>query len=257
MSILSGGRWLLLGQELVSATDGTLIKNLADSLAPFGGPATGTSIALATVLRPEQNFLSPMRLQGYDLSADTGWGNYVPHLQSGEELGPVYFALLHGDKVRVLAIAVLLRSQTAWFVVGDLTTGQTSLQKELSYPFGEIALSESGETVVVSDPSRTLIFDSQPTLDVFDLPSRAHLKRFTIASEKTGGPIYPGQLAWVPESNEVVTAPPGDFNSIGGMAVVDVKSLSVIRLLYLPTSNYFTGGMTVGWEKERVNNHSR
>lgn len=244
---LNGGLWLLANRTIFTSTSGDIIKTLPDHQVPFAGPASSTHVALGLVPHGEQ---FPFQISGYDVSRDTSWGEYLPHLEAGTELEAVFTARLHPDLRRVLAIGAHGQLQNSWFVVGDLNSGETLLEHELIYPGGEIAISSDGAIAIVTDPSRTGILDSYATLDIFNLDSMKHMKRFTQSSTGPGLLSRPGQLALVPGTNVLLTAPPADLSSTGGLLVVDFQDLELLKTFWLPgkspTFEYFIGGLDVG-----------
>jgi hypothetical protein len=248
--MFDGGRWLQLNRTIASAVTGEIVNVLPDSLVPFGGTPSGTHCAVG-VIAPGDKY--PVTLRGFDLASDSSWGQYTPHLQSGSPFGITYTAILLGDSRRVLVIGIQGMIDNAWFVIGDLITGETILQESLIYPFGEILVSPDETKAVASDPSMTLIYDSWPTLDLFDLTVPSHLKRLSWDPHLPGHPeqlVLPGQLCWIPQTNEIVAAAPGDFNSSGPMAVIDATEFAIRGFFQLPGKSeqfeYGIGGMAVG-----------
>jgi hypothetical protein len=105
-----------------------------------------------------------------------------------------------------------------------------------------------GTRALVSDPSRTLIFSTWPTLDLFDLDSLKHLSRLVWAPGQTTELLYASQLVSLDGQDEIIVAPPGDLNSTGPLAIVNTHTLEVVRYFRLPGKTemfeYFMGGMT-------------
>lgn len=240
------GRQLLFNRTLIDASTGDVIKTFPDEEVAFGGSPAGTRIVVGTEIIPRTGG-TPRVLHGYDLQADTTWGQYAPHLTSGAPLS-TYTAELAGDGRQVLAIGPWRDLADSWFVIGDLITGQTLLEYPLIYPFGEIAISADGSRAVVADPSRTLIYDSYPTVDVFDLTKLSHLKRFTAEADSLG---FFGQIALTPSTDEVFIAPPGDFNSFYvGVLALELSTLQVSKFFQLPGQSqefaYSMGGLAIG-----------
>lgn len=241
-------KWLLINRYLLSAETGELLKTLADHLVPFGGPPAGTRVAVGLISHGE---LGPRVVAGYDFAGDTSWGHYLPHLSSGTALDLVYAAELHPDLRRVLVIGIYRNLQNAWFVIGDLTTGETLLEHEMVYPFGEIAISPDARSAAVSDPSRTGIYDSYATLDIYDLDGPRHVRRLTRSSIDPDITARPSQIAWVPDSDAIVVAPSGDLANGGALGVINVGQGIEIGTFFLPGRSdlfeYVIGGMTLGY----------
>jgi hypothetical protein len=242
---LKGASLLVANREIISGDDGSVVKTIPDSMVPFDGLSSGSCVAIGTITQGDNRARA---LHGYNVVRDSTWGSYTPHLENGTQLLP-YCATLHPDLRRVLAIGIVEpRVDSAWFVIGDLGSGQTLLQFRLSYPFGEILITPDGTRALVSDPSRTLIFSTWPTLDLFDLDSLQHLNRLMWAPGQTTELVYASQLVSVGGQDEIMVAPPGDLNSVGPMAIVNARTLEVIQYFRLPGKTemfeYFMGGMT-------------
>ena len=235
VTLLGNGELLLNGHEVLDPLDGSLIRRLPDSVWLGHGPSTGTEVA-ATVEDATSKYVTVL-----DIETGRIRGRYVPRLSSGGVAG-VYYARLHPDGARVCVIGPRYRLYDSWFVVGDIRTGETLLEHALTYPFGEIALSADGSIAVVTDPSRPLIYDSYPTLDVFDLEAMTHVRRFDFAS----GIRWPGQVQFLPGDQSVVTAPPAEATGTGPLQVIDLTTLNVTHTIWLPPVDPFPGALCVG-----------
>ncbi|MBI5867157.1 MAG: hypothetical protein HZB43_02510 [candidate division Zixibacteria bacterium] len=129
----------------------------------------------------------------------------------------------------------------SWFLIGDILTGATLLEHPLVYPFGEITISGNGAIATVTDPSRALLWDSRQTLDVFDLNSMTHLKRFVQSLE---GFECAGQVRFLPGDETVVSAP--GIRGWGPIQLINLKTMSVEKTSYLPNVEADIGALAVG-----------
>ncbi|MEW5702068.1 MAG: hypothetical protein AB1792_07565 [Candidatus Zixiibacteriota bacterium] len=225
--------------EVLNTKDGTVVRRLPDSLVLWYGPTSGTKVA--AVAAGDSN-----RIRVVDVESAEMYGSYVPRLRSGGYISS-YYAVLHNDKRRVLLIGPRTVLQDSWFVVGDVLTGETLLEHELVYPFGEIAISGNGTTAVVTDPSRPLVWDSDPTLDVFNLRQMSHVWRPD--SRQFRG--FPGQIRFLPGDQRVVTAMPAMMGT-EPLHIIDVTQKEVVGAIYLSGSDTtveagtWTGALGVG-----------
>jgi DNA-binding beta-propeller fold protein YncE len=174
------------------------------------------------------------RVRVIDVESGEACGSYVPRLRSGRPVSAQY-AVLHPDRRRVLVIA-RASAYESWFVVGDVQTGETLLEHGLVYPYGEIAISGDGATAVVTDPSRSLIWDSEPTLDVFDLRQMTHVWRLDHNQFKD----VPGQVRFLPDDKRVVTTLPAMVGA-EPLYIIDVLRREVTHKIYLSRSDTSVG----------------
>ena len=157
----------------------------------------------------------------------------------------VYTARLHPDGKRVLVIG-LDPWAGAWFMIGDVETGETLLRYPLRSPFGETAISEDGLLAVVTDPPPALVMEgingSGPAF--FDLANLRHLKTL---NESTGQYVgMPGQARFLPGDREIALGPIADGSTESILYIVDRATLTVNRRLRLPDSEPITGALGVG-----------
>ncbi|HUU44977.1 MAG TPA: hypothetical protein VM118_04525 [Acidobacteriota bacterium] len=233
------GVLLVHGHDVLRARDGNVLLTLPDSIIPGWGPLSATQVA-ATVTTSGPISQRPPVVSVLDLESGKVSGRYEPHLSNGALLH-TEFARLHPDGRRVLVIAYRERIDQTWFVVGDVLTGETLLQYPLIYPLGEVAISEDGLLAVVTDPSAPLIFNSRPTLDVFDLDQMVHLQRIVLP---IGEFFIPSQVLFLPGDKTVITAPRADLVYTGPLNVIDLTSVTIERSFWLPPGDAaFTGAL--------------
>ena len=238
VSLHGNGRLLLNGPDVLDPRDGSLMWHLSDSLRPGRGPASGVRIA-AIVEGGASGYWDDSVITILNVSERQTSGRYVPRLSFGAVLS-VYYARLHPDENRVLAIGVRDRLEHSWFVVGNTNTGETLLEYPLIYPFGEVAISADGSIAVVTDPGRPLVGDSHPTLDVFDLNAMTHIKSFE------GMPLYwPSQVRFLPDDRTIITAPTADGLSSGPLQLIDLRTLEVVKTIWLSPDEPFQGALGV------------
>ncbi|MBD3297808.1 MAG: hypothetical protein GF341_04065 [candidate division Zixibacteria bacterium] len=161
---------------IIDQDSGKILGNLPDTLAIGYGSSEGTEVAAVAHEAPAGSFGDSV-ITVLDCATGATRGRFVPYVQ-GRSIGAIYYERLHPDGVHVLLIGVRSTLQDSWFVVGNVVTGETLLTHRLVYPFGEIRISPDGTLAAVTDPSRALIWDSHQTLDIFDLTTMTHVKRF-------------------------------------------------------------------------------
>ncbi|HUU44610.1 MAG TPA: hypothetical protein VM118_02655 [Acidobacteriota bacterium] len=228
VQLLKAGRLLLNGHDVLDPGTGRLLRQLPDSLSLGKGAASGTEIA-AIATRPDGNGGEESILTALDVETSETRGSYLVRFPSG---GPtkVYHARLHADGKRVLLIVSHRRLYMSWFVIGDIETGATLLQYRLIYPFGEVAIDESGRLAVVTDPSWPMFWDSEPSVDIFDLETLQHLRRFSHGETRRDS-----QVRFLPDRNRIVTGPIAGPWDAGPLHVVDLVSLTVSDTIYPPS----------------------
>jgi hypothetical protein len=201
----------------------------------MGGAAVGAKVAVLVG--------GGSRLRSFDISEGLASGEYLAHLDNGAPL-TVYEAVVISKGQEVLAIGTSNQSE-AWFVIGDLNTGETLLQHQLTYAQGQIAVNESETVAAVSDPSKQGIWDSYPTIDLFDLTQLTHVKRF---ESRDGGELegIPGNLCFIPGSHSLVAANQPGSASSGSIHLIDVNSLRVTLIADPPFSSGVPTTLVVG-----------
>ena len=227
VQLLKAGQVLLNGHDVLDPVTGRLLRQLPDSLSLGRGAASGAQIA-AIATRDDGNGGEESTITALDIETSETRGSYLVRFPSGG-LTWVYYARLHVDGKRVLLIVRHRWLSTSWFVIGDLETGGTLLQHRLIYPFGEVAVDESGRLAVVTDPSWPMIWDSAPSVDIFDLETLQHLRRFSRI--ETG---YDSQVRFLPDGDRIVTAPMAVEACSGPLHVIDLVSLTVSDTIYRP-----------------------
>ena len=247
MEILDRGRLILYGQDwldgspfgysgwlVVNTEDGSIVRTLPDSLHIGKAPIEGTEVA-ATVLDSHGVYIIDTIVTVIDVVTGETRGRYIPHVGSSRAL-EVRYVRLHPDRTTVLALGVR-SAGVAWFLVGDLQTGETLFEHRLSYYYGEVAVSADGAMAVVTDPSKPFIWDSPRTVDIFNLDEMRHLKRFTVYTDINRA----SKVRFLPDDRTIVTAP----MRTGPLQVIDLNTLTVTDSVYMPFNGYI-GALGLG-----------
>ncbi len=260
--LLKGGAWLLQpeafdGATLRAAADGSVLRTFPDTLEVGWGPIAGTKVAVTT--KEDFGDAFPWEvLHVLDVATGEIYGRWVPYLAAGGPLRVVSYIRLHPDGRRVAVIGARAANFDSWFAVGDVLTGQTLLEHQLVYGAGQISISDDGRYAIATDPSLFLIYDSTPSLDIFDLTTNTHLRRFggSDGNPEDGYMGYVAQSAFAPGINSVVTGPdPGVFKGIGAIGLIDLLQLRLVDYAFSPLhyidkhggiTGAYMGGMTVG-----------
>jgi len=204
---------------------------LEDTIWAGTGPNDGTEIACWTI-DTSKSFPESI-IRAVNLTDGEFRGYYRPRLSSGHYMVALR-ACLHPDGRRVLCTGI---GWGAWFVVGDLETGETLFEHQLFEGRGDIVVSPDGSCAVVGDDPVPGRLEGSPAVVVFDLGNLKFLKRLN---------GVPGaQLRTVGNSSRLITAPASSFASSGAMFIIDAQTLSIEREVRSFT-NYAFGGVDVG-----------
>ncbi|HUU45052.1 MAG TPA: WD40 repeat domain-containing protein [Acidobacteriota bacterium] len=233
VTLLNNGKWVINGSSVLNTVDGSVVRELPDTLHYWSGPQKGTETA-ATVVDIAGSYLIDTTVTVIDVATGTTRGRYVAHVSSGHS-PYLSHVRLHPDGSRVLAIG-WNGPYRSWFVVGDVQTGETLLEHRLVYPYGDIAISADGTTAVVTDPSRPMIWDSQETMDIFDLKPMRHLRRFLIPQDLS----WASEVQFLPGDRQIVTS-----GYPGPLQIVDLNTNSAIDSICLPFRESLQSGLTV------------
>jgi len=236
---LDNGKMLLRGnptcrREVIDANTMEVSRLVPDTICPLRGWEGGTRVAALVG--------GTSRLTGYDARSGELGGEYIARIAGGPTL-EVVDAMLHRDGRRVLAIC-WSGAVKGWFVIGDLQTGETLLQHQLVYPQGRIVLNDSGTLAAVTDPSRFGTWDSDPTLDLFELDTLRHLRRF-VGAEGGGLEGFPRELVFLP-GTDLLIATPGTPGGSTEIHVIDSRLLQVINVFHDPFPPGTTTSMALG-----------
>ena len=137
LTLLRDGGLLLRGfpeckTELLDPAALTLSATLPDSVCALRGDASGTMVAALVG--------GTSRIRRVNIETGEMFGEYIARA-SGDRTLRVWDGVLHPDGKRVLAIGTRGGGIESWFVIGDLTTGETLFEHSLYFPRGSIALS--------------------------------------------------------------------------------------------------------------------
>ncbi len=246
VAVVKNGARLLHGDplcndEVIDPVSLTVLNEVTDTLCRRRGPTNGSKVAALTIAAAADRGSTPFTLSDsilrvVDVESGNVYGSYRPHLMSGGPLAFPYDAIVHPDGVRVLAIAPG-GGHKAWFVIGDVLTGETVFQHELQSPFGEVAISSDGNWAAVSDPGQFLMSEGhQPTLDIFDLKAMNRLKRFN---------MFSAQIRFYPDNRRLLSGPRNRTDTGGALRIIDLGTLSVVRD-QSPFSGPLGGAIAVG-----------
>lgn len=212
------------------------VSEIPDSLLPLPSIGAVTEV-LARAVGGERYYL-------YDIITGTVRGGYAPHFLDGTyfppQFGYVYVARLHAPTSRVSLLVDTPRG--SFIILGDIITGQTLLQHRLAYPFGDVAFSDDGELMAVSDPSWPLYWDTPITIDIFDFRTLTHMKRL---NSTVDFPLETcDRLLFVPNSHTLVAAPQLHWGF--QVQVIDLETESIRVTKYLPYMGTPIGGIVLG-----------
>jgi len=237
-SVLLGTVYDLCALAVISAADGAEVFRI-DGLCRFGD-ALISSTKIPYIVKGEgAGLVGDSIVRAVDVVTGQASGKYVGELPDGRAFEWTYNASLHPDGHKVLVLGGAGVSESG-FAVGDLETGETLLSHSLYTAYGEIAISADGTLAVVSDPGPPGMWNTPPTLDVFDLAGMCHLKRFD-----TGSGIFRfsfGQIRFLPDDRTVVIAPASaGRGEVGPLHIIDLQAMIVTDTIVLPHSYPETG----------------
>jgi len=242
--LLKGGTLLLAGLNRLYFADPVTLAEVAplpDTLRPWRVAKPGTKLPVEVIYRN--------RFRLYDVDTGELTGEYVPHLLTGETLQiSSTYTILHQDERRLLLINESFQYALAWFLVGDMETGETLLQYPLAFAHGSIAISSDGAYAIVTDLGSWSLESPPITADVFDLRTKQHLRRFRGRFGGTGGDGLKAatRALFVPEERRAILAPWSMLQTYGPLQVLDVEGLTLEQTLWSPFDSVGIGGLAVG-----------
>ncbi len=223
LQFLSHGKELLSGANVLRPEDGTVIRHLPGSSSGMFGPSTGNLVAsikdsVVTII---------------DASTGESRGWMVPHLSNRMALLPRY-ARLHPDGRRVLILGL------AWFVIGDMVTGQTLYESPLTVSSveGEVGISNDGSVAVVTEPPGML--GMEYALSVIDLDRMILVKKFTdiLARES--------QVRFLPDNRHAVLSGRADGHNGEPLRLLNVQDMTYQTTTLPPMDLHIDGGLDIG-----------
>jgi DNA-binding beta-propeller fold protein YncE len=230
--LLRDGALLLVGNTVVRPEDGSAVRTFTDSMFAMWGPVPRTKVAAIVRGQPLWHGNDSL-VKVLDVATGELSGYFVPHLKSGVALQEIYTVRLHPDGKRVLAIGVYGSVYNSWFVVGDVVTGQTLFEYQISYPHGEIAISSDGNLAAFTDPGT-------PSFGEGGIPRMIDLRTYRVTEPPPAGvgardlPIMGSQVRFLPGERRIVTAPAADASlSDGGpLQVIDVATMTLEKTIW-------------------------
>lgn len=166
-------------------------------------------------------------------------GRFVARVGEEEHYLALNEAALHPDGRRVLAVGNR-PWLGAWFVVGDLITGEVLFTHELSHEWSELDINQDGTLAAVAVSANWFFGIGSPAVYVFDLTEYRLIKRF--GSQE----IYeiPGQARFLPGRNRVAAL--ADAGGTGWVQVFDLETLGLPEYIPRPFHNMQVGALAVG-----------
>jgi hypothetical protein len=219
--LLGDGKLLFVGSTILSAEDGSFIRNIGDSIVGFQGPASGTKVAA---------LIRDGTVLGLDVKTLDVWGRYTPRLASGLALG-VHAAYLHPDGRRVLIIGIHDWLDKAWFVVGDLQSDQTLFQCRVnSSDWAQIEVTSNGSLALLADPETGGSAGEPSSVSIIDLDREVLLKQFVSGSgQLTGDPIC---IRCLPDDSRAVLV--SCTSDTCQLQMIDLSTLEIVKTRLIP-----------------------
>lgn len=244
LQLVNNGEMILWGNYYfyggsVDAATLSLVHDSNDPLRWRGGPEAGTRIAVGYFPGGREG---PSQIRALDLSTGEFTGSYIPRLKSDESVG-AYQIMLLPDCRRVVVAGPA--QSGCWVLVGDVISGETLLQFRRPACQGEIAISPDGSFAVVSDPSAVGHPEApEPGIDVIDLRSLTHLKRFTPIDFGIDCWDLFSQVQFTSDSRKVFVAPRPA--TPGRVRIIDLTILQVENVVWPDTGIAWIGAMGYG-----------
>ncbi|MBD3299308.1 MAG: hypothetical protein GF341_11675 [candidate division Zixibacteria bacterium] len=244
--LIDRGRLLLYGREVIDANTGETVRRWEDSVYHRWewnhGPENGHKIAAIcrdTVSHHGWDTL----VSAMDMRNGARYGGFVARFDA--DLPPLILkrARLHPDGRRVLCVGAHGSDQNAWFVVGDLVTGEQLLRGQISTTFVEIGTSQHGEVAVVADRANKFFLYGLPSVHVYDLTEYVKLTTFVPVN---GLETTPGQVRFLPGDHRFAVFPDPGPTGTGWVQVFDLNTLSNEAILPQPFPNVIGGAFAVG-----------
>jgi hypothetical protein len=246
-NLLENGRLIAFEGLLYDAETGTVVRqhdyrNENHWIMGYG-PLPGTELAAIQFDSLPYSYYdrSDTLVIAVDLTTGQHRGGFVPRLAPGQYPLFVYYARLHPDGERVLLMTE--NSAGAWFMVGDLNTGELLLAARLSTSEGEIAISNDGTLVAVVDEAAMGWGIGLPAVHMYDLVAYKHLGTLDVHNDL---PYYPGQARFLPGDRRLAVF--SSTNPIGSdwLQVIDLNTMTVEHVVDTPFYNVLGGGFAIG-----------
>jgi hypothetical protein len=165
-------------------------------------------------------------------------GRFVPRIASGQFTIPPEVTRLHSDGRRVLVVGGT-PSIGAWFVVGDLTTGDVLFTHQLSHEWCEIDVNQDGTLAAVAVYADWFFGEGSPGVYLFDLVNYRLIKHFHNDLR-----VWPGQVRFLEGRNRLVVHTDWGLN-VGWVQIIDLDTYD-ITLIDWPFGQPSAGALAVG-----------
>lgn len=170
-----------------------------------------------------------------------GW--LVPTVRIGDGDWPVppVVTRLHPDGRRVLVVGGT-PSIGAWFVVGDLITGDVLFTSPVSHDWSEIDINEEGTLASVAVYADWVFGQGSPGVYLFDLVNYRQLRHYGAAELYE----WPAQVRFIPGTTRIAVH--GIPHSMGGgwLQVFDIQSAGPSTPAGWPFNEPVPGGLAIG-----------
>jgi hypothetical protein len=168
-------------------------------------------------------------------------GGFVAHLGPAQPPLLIRAAHLHPDGHRVLIVGVRYTAQDAFFVVGDLNTGELLMAARLSTSEGEIAISADGTLAVVVDEASPGWGYGYPAVYLYDLVNYQHLKTFHDELY-----YWPGQGRFLPGDRRVAIFSSSHPVDSDWLQVLDLTTMILEHAVDTPFYDVLGGAFAIG-----------
>jgi hypothetical protein len=242
---LDSGRLLAFGGILFDSETGAVVRQhdyqAENHLTLQFGPPHGTEVAAIHFDSVPYNYFdaSDTQVVVVDLVTGQSRGSFVPRFKQDHYPMFVYRARLHPDGKRVLLMTET--SGAAWFVIGNVTTGELIMYDRLTTSEGEIAVSRDGTMAAVVDEAALGWGIGLPAVYLYDIVNYQHLKTFY--NELC---YLPGQARFLPGDRRLAVF--SSTNPIGSdwLQVFDLNTLTREHCVDTPFYNVLGGAFAIG-----------
>ena len=234
--LLDDGHMLVSGRVIRDMQTGASIDSLPDSLEIGYGSQSGTEVAAVVVNEGDADTVVTV------LNCATGAtkGRFVPRVE-GYQLSTINYFRLHPDGVHVIVIGMRFAPEDSWVVLGNVQTGATLYNHQLTGPYGEVTISPDGSLLAVTDPPAALSLDGGGLALLLALEPAPHALEVEYAG---------GQTRFAADGSRLlIGAAPG---LPGGLAVLDIPSLQLTDWIVFPGADSlglngpWGGGIDIG-----------
>lgn len=240
--LMDGDRQLLLRDERFDAATGLPLPSSGDSLYYLDG--IRSDVLAAAVHKDLYKTRSDTLVRVVNIETGELLQTFACRLGSGQPLF-VSSCSLHPDGEHITVIG--FGAQTgSWFIYGRVSDNRILIQRQLVYPYGELAYSGDGRFAAVTDPSPTFQIDTYQSVELFALDSGIHIGSVS-QSDHSG--FEAGQVSFFPGGEcKLIVAPVSDGSRFGPTSIIDPYDLQNLKSICYPgcyTGTVF-GAVAVG-----------